>query len=187
MVLAGNKAKHLSSVNHTTKTIHYHHHNHHLSNKVSFVLRKISRRGLVSNLVPSAVFRSKIQPWEQDYRELRTILKSTLCSSVGDQPELGKFLRKLTAGLLLNHETKRGYRWCVYGKGLQARQLLIFIGENITNLLRDFQFNIQGVLRAHRRWFPRTLYLNPNSSVYTPLDSLSQRFIIFAISKFFIN
>ena len=26
MVSAGNKAKHLSSVNHTTKTIHYHHH-----------------------------------------------------------------------------------------------------------------------------------------------------------------
>ena len=29
MVLAGNKAKHLSLVNHTTKTIHHHHHHHH--------------------------------------------------------------------------------------------------------------------------------------------------------------
>ena len=29
MVPAGNKAKHLSSINHTTKTIHHHHHNHH--------------------------------------------------------------------------------------------------------------------------------------------------------------
>ena len=29
MVLAGNKAKRLSSVNHTTKTIHHHHHHHH--------------------------------------------------------------------------------------------------------------------------------------------------------------
>ena len=28
MVLAGNKAKHLLSVNHTTKTIHHHHHHH---------------------------------------------------------------------------------------------------------------------------------------------------------------
>ena len=28
MVPAGNKAKHLSSVNHTTKTIHHHHHHH---------------------------------------------------------------------------------------------------------------------------------------------------------------
>ena len=28
MVPAGNKAKHLSSVNHTTKTIHHHHHGH---------------------------------------------------------------------------------------------------------------------------------------------------------------
>ena len=28
MVLAGNKAKRLSSVNHTTKTIHHHHHHH---------------------------------------------------------------------------------------------------------------------------------------------------------------
>ena len=30
MIPAGNKAKHLSSVNHTTKTIHHHHHLHHL-------------------------------------------------------------------------------------------------------------------------------------------------------------
>ena len=29
MVPAGNKAKRLSSVNHTTKTIYHHHHNHH--------------------------------------------------------------------------------------------------------------------------------------------------------------
>ena len=29
MVPAGNKAKRLSSVNHTTKTIHHHHHHHH--------------------------------------------------------------------------------------------------------------------------------------------------------------
>ena len=29
MVPAGNKAKRLLSVNHTTKTIHYHHHHHH--------------------------------------------------------------------------------------------------------------------------------------------------------------
>ena len=29
MVTAGNKAKRLSSVNHTTKTIHRHHHHHH--------------------------------------------------------------------------------------------------------------------------------------------------------------
>ena len=29
MVPAGNKAKRLSSVNHTTKTIHHHHHLHH--------------------------------------------------------------------------------------------------------------------------------------------------------------
>ena len=29
MVLAGNKAKHLLSVNHTTKSIHHHHHHHH--------------------------------------------------------------------------------------------------------------------------------------------------------------
>ena len=29
MVLAGNKAKRLSSVNHTTKTNHHHHHHHH--------------------------------------------------------------------------------------------------------------------------------------------------------------
>ena len=29
MVPAGNKANHLSSVNHTTKTIHNHHHHHH--------------------------------------------------------------------------------------------------------------------------------------------------------------
>ena len=29
MVLAGNKAKHLSSVNHTTKTVYHHHHHHH--------------------------------------------------------------------------------------------------------------------------------------------------------------
>ena len=28
MVPAGNKVKHLSSVNHTTKTIHHHHHGH---------------------------------------------------------------------------------------------------------------------------------------------------------------
>ena len=28
MVPAGNKAKHLSSVNHTTKTNHHHHHHH---------------------------------------------------------------------------------------------------------------------------------------------------------------
>ena len=28
MVPAGNKAKHLSSVNHTTKKIHHHHHHH---------------------------------------------------------------------------------------------------------------------------------------------------------------
>ena len=31
MVPAGNKAKCLSSVNHTTKTIHHHHHHHHTS------------------------------------------------------------------------------------------------------------------------------------------------------------
>ena len=29
MVTAGNKAKRLSSVNHTTKTTHHHHHHHH--------------------------------------------------------------------------------------------------------------------------------------------------------------
>ena len=29
MVPAGNKAERLSSVNHTTKTIHRHHHHHH--------------------------------------------------------------------------------------------------------------------------------------------------------------
>ena len=29
MVPAGNKANHLSLVNHTTKTIHHHHHHHH--------------------------------------------------------------------------------------------------------------------------------------------------------------
>ena len=29
MIPAGNKAKRLSSVNHTTKTIHHHHHHHH--------------------------------------------------------------------------------------------------------------------------------------------------------------
>ena len=29
MVLAGNKAKQLSSVNHTTKIIYHHHHRHH--------------------------------------------------------------------------------------------------------------------------------------------------------------
>ena len=29
MVPAGNKAKRLSSVSHTTKTIHHHHHHHH--------------------------------------------------------------------------------------------------------------------------------------------------------------
>ena len=29
MVPAGNKAKGLSSVNHTTETIHHHHHHHH--------------------------------------------------------------------------------------------------------------------------------------------------------------
>ena len=29
MVPAGNKAKHLSSVNHTTKKFHHHHHHHH--------------------------------------------------------------------------------------------------------------------------------------------------------------
>ena len=33
MVPAGNKAKHLSSVNHTTKTIHHHHHHHHHVNE----------------------------------------------------------------------------------------------------------------------------------------------------------
>ena len=31
MVPTGNKAKRLSSVNHTTKKIHHHHHHHHLS------------------------------------------------------------------------------------------------------------------------------------------------------------
>ena len=29
MIPAGNKAKHLSSVNHTTKTFHHHHHHRH--------------------------------------------------------------------------------------------------------------------------------------------------------------
>ena len=34
MVLAGNKAKRLSSVNHITKTIHHHHHHHHPKNLI---------------------------------------------------------------------------------------------------------------------------------------------------------
>ena len=39
MVPAGNKANHLSSVNHTTKIVHYHHHHHNnpcKSEKVQF-------------------------------------------------------------------------------------------------------------------------------------------------------
>ena len=34
MALAGNKVKYLSSVNHTTKTIHYHHHHHSWRRKI---------------------------------------------------------------------------------------------------------------------------------------------------------
>ena len=37
MVLAGNKAKRLLSVNHITKTIHHHHHHHHHHKFVDFV------------------------------------------------------------------------------------------------------------------------------------------------------
>ena len=44
MVPARNKAKHLSSVNHTTKTINHHHHHHHhhhvVFNLTSFGTRK---------------------------------------------------------------------------------------------------------------------------------------------------
>ena len=35
MVPAGNKTKRLSSVNHTTKTIHHHHHHHHHHHEAS--------------------------------------------------------------------------------------------------------------------------------------------------------
>ena len=38
MVLAGNKAKRLSSINHNTITIHHHHHHHHLYNTQDVIL-----------------------------------------------------------------------------------------------------------------------------------------------------
>ena len=40
MVPAGNKAKHLSSVNHTTKTIHHHRHHHHYQKETSIQWRE---------------------------------------------------------------------------------------------------------------------------------------------------
>ena len=43
MVPAGNKAKRLSSVNHTTKTIHHHHHHHHASNEWDDKLNEIKQ------------------------------------------------------------------------------------------------------------------------------------------------
>ena len=44
IVPAGNKAKRLSSVNHTTETIHHHHHHHYLKQKLIIVSQKVSSK-----------------------------------------------------------------------------------------------------------------------------------------------
>ena len=56
MVPAGNKAKRLSSVNHTTKTFHHHHHHHHhLSNQVWKHQNKNWRKLLLLHLFGPAI------------------------------------------------------------------------------------------------------------------------------------
>ena len=45
-----------------------------------------------------------------------------------------------------------------------SKQLLIFIGGNITNLVADFQSNLEKIYcvwRAYRCWFPWTLSFHP--------------------------
>ena len=50
MVPAGNKTKCLSSVNHTTKTIHHHHHHHHHHHDLMNAIETNHRINMISEL-----------------------------------------------------------------------------------------------------------------------------------------
>ena len=65
MVSAGNKAKRLSSVNHTIKTIHHHHHHHHNHNHHK-LLECASNVGQVDYPDFPSLNDSQIDPWKKE-------------------------------------------------------------------------------------------------------------------------
>lgn len=74
-----------------------------------------------------------------------------------------------------------------FSKRFTSKQLLTFIGGNTTNLLGDFQMNLDNmccIWRTYRCWFSWTPFSPPG----TPgADDESLKFIIFAISKFLVS
>ena len=81
-----------------------------------------------------------------------------------------------------------------FSKRFTNKQLLIFTGGNTTNLLGDFQMNLDNIYciwRTYRCWFSWTPSLHATRGVTPPgtpgADDESLRFIIFAISKFLVN
>ena len=97
MVPAGNKAKRLSSINHTTKTIHHHHHHHHhhhqkkkshsdrfrhiqvlssISRNYSGVFKTLCNFGIIRAVVYLELWQIQNQKHIQNPRILRTLAYS---------------------------------------------------------------------------------------------------------------
>ena len=82
MVPAGNKAKHLSSVNHTTKTIHHHHHHqrnpHEIHNFREYhnvpLLLPIIWHISSSGMGQKALMKAKKYQWKKIHAKISTII-----------------------------------------------------------------------------------------------------------------
>ena len=83
MVPAGNKAKHLSSVNHTTKTIHHHHHHHQRSPHEIHNFREYHNVPLLlpiiwhissSGMGQKALMKAKKYQWKKIHAKISTII-----------------------------------------------------------------------------------------------------------------